>query len=135
MFGWRLTRKQLIIAALPPYFLCNMFVKHAWLTFYYGLTRTRNQRWFIHFMQFTAVAFGLSSVMVILLQCIPLNAVWRGTADAKCINLLAYFYFNASFMIVNDIVMYLIPMVLLWKVEMIRDHRWSLYALFAICFV
>jgi hypothetical protein len=38
-------------------------------------------------------------------------------------------------MIVNDIVMYLIPMVLLWKVEMIRDHRWSLYALFGICFL
>lgn len=38
-------------------------------------------------------------------------------------------------MIVNDIVMYLIPMVLLWKVEMIRDNRWSLYALFGICFL
>ncbi|OAP58212.1 hypothetical protein AYL99_07302 [Fonsecaea erecta] len=132
----------LIVAALPPYFLCNMFVKHAWLTFYYGLAQSRAQRYFIHFMQLSAVTFGLSSVLVILLQCVPLNYAWRqyhepanGPEKGKCINLLAYFYFNASFMIANDVVMYLIPMVLLWKVETLREHRWSLYALFAICFV
>ena len=93
-------------------------------------------------MQLVAAAFGISSVVVILLQCIPLNAVWRRNlepqteqADARCINLMSFFYWNSCFMIVNDIVMYLIPMVLLWKVEMIRDHRWSLYALFGICFL
>lgn len=130
------------MAAFPPYFLCNMFVKHAWLTFYYGLTRTRAQRWFIHVLQFSAAAFGISSVIVVLLQCIPLDGVWswkptpsEGHIDAKCINLMAFFYFNAIFMIVNDVVMYLTPMVLLWKVEMIRDSRWSLYALFGICFL
>ncbi|ETI27798.1 hypothetical protein G647_00247 [Cladophialophora carrionii CBS 160.54] len=120
-----------------------MFVKHAWLTFYYGLSQTRAQRWFIHMMQFIAAAFGISSIFVVLLQCVPLSGVWRRNlepreeyADAKCINLMAFFYFNSIFMIVNDIIMYLIPMVLLWwKVEMIRDHRWSLYALFGICFL
>ncbi|OQV02705.1 hypothetical protein CLAIMM_07854 isoform 1 [Cladophialophora immunda] len=138
----RETLQKLIIATLPPYFLCNMFVKHAWLTFYYGLAQTRAQRYFIHFMQLTAVAFGLSSVFVILLQCVPLNYAWRQYHEptseldkGKCINLLAYFYFNASFMIVNDVVMYLIPMVFLWKVQTVREHRWSLYALFGICFV
>ncbi|KIW73778.1 hypothetical protein, variant [Phialophora macrospora] len=141
-FVQRETLQKLIIAAFPPYFLCNMFVKHAWLTFYYGLSQTRVQRWFIHMMQVVAAAFGISSVIVILLQCVPLNAVWhripvpqQGHADVKCINLMAFFYFNSIFMIVNDVVMYLTPMVLLWKVEMIRDHRWSLYALFSICFL
>ncbi|EXJ72874.1 uncharacterized protein A1O5_04022 [Cladophialophora psammophila CBS 110553] len=119
-----------------------MFVKHAWLTFYYGLSQTRAQRYFIHVMQFLAVAFGTSSVAVILLQCTPLSYVWHqglestsGPVKGKCINLIAFFYFNASFMIANDVVMYLIPMVLLWKVETLREHRWSLYTLFAICFV
>ncbi|KAJ9607132.1 hypothetical protein H2200_008204 [Cladophialophora chaetospira] len=141
-FSHRETLQKLIVAAFPPYFLCNMFVKHAWLTFYYGLAQTRAQRWFIHALQVSAAAFGISSVFVILLQCIPLDGVWtwqlapgQGRIDAKCINLMAFFYFNAIFMIVNDIVMYLTPMVLLWKVKMIRDNRWSLYALFAICFL
>ncbi|KAH0843530.1 hypothetical protein AYO21_07192 [Fonsecaea monophora] len=141
-FLTRETLQKLIVAALPPYFLCNMFVKHAWLTFYYGLAQTRAQRYFIHLMQFSAFTFGLSSVFVILLQCIPLSYAWRQYQDptgelekGKCINLLSYFYFNASFMIANDVVMYLIPMVLLWKVETLREHRWSLYALFAVCFV
>ncbi|KIY00366.1 uncharacterized protein Z520_04051 [Fonsecaea multimorphosa CBS 102226] len=138
----RETLQKLIIATFPPYFLCNMFVKHAWLTFYYGLAQTRAQRYFIHLMQFSAVAFGLSSVLVVLLQCVPLNYAWRryheptnGHENGKCVDLLDYFYFNASFMIANDVVMYLIPMVFLWKVQTLREHRFSLYALFGICFV
>jgi hypothetical protein len=116
-----------------------MFVKHAWLTFYYGLSRTRAQRWFIHGMQIVAATFGISSVIVSLLQCVPLSATWshavqNGQSEPRCINLLAFYYYNASFMIANDIVMYLTPMVLLWKVDQIRDQRWSLYALFGICF-
>ncbi|EXJ63894.1 hypothetical protein A1O7_00229 [Cladophialophora yegresii CBS 114405] len=141
-FSRRETLQKLIIAASPPYFLCNMFVKHAWLTFYYGLSQTRAQRWFIHMMQVLAAGFGISSVLVVLFQCVPLSGVWNRNlepreehGDAECINLMAFFYFNSIFMIVNDIVMYLIPMVLLWKVETIRDHRRSLYALFGICFL
>lgn len=130
--------EQLIVAAFPPYFLCNMLVKHAWLTFYYGLARTRAQRYFIHFMQFVAASFGISSVIVVLLQCIPLSLVWTQSLDAqqersgKCINLIAFFYSNSIIMIVNDLVMYLMPMWLLRNVDMLRGHRVSIYALFGV---
>jgi hypothetical protein len=129
---------QLLIAAFPPYFLCNMFVKHAWLTFYYGLARTRWQTYFIHFMQFIAFGFGVASVFVILLQCIPLSQVWHRSLTPKeedpprCINLMAFFYANAIIMIVNDVVMYLLPMVLLRNIDMVKPHRWAVYAMFAL---
>ena len=117
-----------------------MFVKHAWLTFYYGLARTRAQKYFIHFMQLIAVSFGISSVIVILLQCIPLNLVWdkdlepriESVGKRKCINVLAFFYANAIIMIVNDIVMYLIPVFLLRNVDMLRSHRVGIFALFGV---
>lgn len=115
-----------------------MFVKHAWLTFYYGLARSRTQRYFIHFMQFTAAAFGISSVLVVVLQCIPLRYVWQKDLappvedSAQCINLVAFFYANAIIMIVNDVVMYLIPMFLLRDVDMLKPYRWGIYALFGI---
>lgn len=130
--------EQLIVAAFPPYFLCNMLVKHAWLTFYYGLARTRCQRYFIHFMQFVAASFGISSIIVVLLQCIPLSLAWTQSTDAAqersghCINLLAFFYSNAIIMIVNDLVLYLMPMWLLRNVDMLRGHRVGLYALFGV---
>lgn len=115
-----------------------MLVKHAWLTFYYGLARSRAQRYFIHFMQFVAASFGISSVLVILLQCIPLNLVWKQGLDpdeessGQCINLIAFFYANSIIMIVNDLVLYLMPMWLLRNVDMLRGHRMSIYALFAV---
>lgn len=133
-----LTSQQLLIAAFPPYFLCNMFVKHAWLTFYYGLARTRPQTWFIHFMQFIAAAFGISSVLVTMLQCVPLSHVWTRWLippvedGAQCINLMAFFYFNSIFMIANDTVLYLIPIMLLRNVDMLRGHRWGIYTLFGV---
>ena len=115
-----------------------MFVKHAWLTFYYGLARTRLQRYFTHFMQFVAAAFGISSCLVILLQCTPLSHVWTKdlvppTEDgAKCIDLINFFYANSIIMIVNDTVMYMMPIFMLQDVDMLRGHRWGIYALFGI---
>ncbi|EXJ86742.1 hypothetical protein A1O3_03696 [Capronia epimyces CBS 606.96] len=138
-FEGRESLQKLLVAAFPPYFLCNMFVKHAWLTFYYGLARTRAQTWFIHLMQIIAAGFGISSVLVILMQCIPLRVIWlRGVTPPptehapRCINLIAFFYANAIIMIVTDVVMYLLPMVLLRNVDMLKPHRWGVYALFAI---
>ncbi|KEF63026.1 uncharacterized protein A1O9_01002 [Exophiala aquamarina CBS 119918] len=113
-----------------------MLVKHAWLTFYYGLARTRCQRYFIHFMQFVAASFGISSIIVVLLQCIPLSLAWSQSPDASqersdhCINLIAFFYSNSIIMIVNDLILYLLPMWLLRNVDMLRGHRVGLYALF-----
>lgn len=130
--------EQLIVAAFPPYFLCNMLVKHAWLTFYYGLARTRGQKYFIHFMQFVAASFGISSIIVVLLQCSPLSLVWAQGPDAqqerdgKCIDLIAFFYSNSVIMIANDLVLYFIPIWLLRNVDMLRGHRASVYALFGV---
>lgn len=113
-----------------------MLVKHAWLTFYYGLARTRPRTYFIHFMQFVAAAFGISSVLVVLLQCIPLSIVWSQGLDpsegssGQCINILAFFYANSIIMIVNDVIMYLMPMWFLRNVDMLRGHRIGIYALF-----
>ncbi|KIW21421.1 hypothetical protein PV08_02001 [Exophiala spinifera] len=115
-----------------------MFVKHAWLTFYYALARTRTQTWIIHGMQFVAFGFGISSILVIMLQCIPLSHVWTKVRDppptdqARCVNLMAYFYFNAGFMVLNDTIMYMLPVFLLRNVDMLRGHRWGIYSLFAV---
>jgi hypothetical protein len=138
-FAGRAALQKLIIAAFPPYFLCNMLVKHAWLTFYYGLARSRGQRYFLHFMQFVAAGFGISSVLVVLLQCRPLSHVWHQNLEPRtetsqeqnqCINLLAFFYANAIIMIVTDVVMYLIPIFLIRKVDMLQGQRWGVYTLF-----
>ncbi|RVX72301.1 hypothetical protein B0A52_04506 [Exophiala mesophila] len=134
-FRSRPVLQKLILAAFPPYFICNMLVKHAWLTFYYGLATTRPRTYFIHFMQFVAATFGISSVLVVLLQCIPLSSVWNQGVDPtetpdQCINVMAFFYANSIIMIVNDVVMYLMPMWLLRNVDMLRGHRIGIYALF-----
>lgn len=89
-------------------------------------------------MQFVAASFGISSVIVILLQCQPLSRVWDQNLDpqeessGKCINLIAFFYANSIIMIVNDLVLYLMSMWLLRKVDMLRGHRMSIYALFGV---
>ena len=89
-------------------------------------------------MQFVAASFGISSIIVVLLQCIPLDLAWAQGPDAqaersgKCINLIAFFYSNSIIMIVNDLVLYMMPMWLLRNVDMLRGHRAGLYALFGV---
>lgn len=114
------------------YFACNMFVKLGLLLFYLRTTHERKHIYSIWLMIVIAIGFGLSSILVTVFQCTPANKLWYSTKPGKCINVLAFFYANASIMIGNDIIMYIMPIIFTWDLQLRRAQRIALVLLFAL---
>ncbi|KAF2707032.1 hypothetical protein K504DRAFT_354623, partial [Pleomassaria siparia CBS 279.74] len=124
---------KIVLASDTFYFLCNWAVKHALLVFYTSIARDTPFLISVYIMHFIAFAFGLSSILVVLFQCRPFNKTWRGTdVDGYCINLDAFFYYNAGVMLGTDVILYIMPVVFTWGLQLRRTQRVGLSCLFGL---
>lgn len=114
------------------YFLCNWAVKHSLLFFYSELTFERWHRQFIYIMHALAFGFGLSCCIIGIFQCIPVQKLWDNSLEGHCIDAAAFGYYNAIFMLLNDIVLYIMPVIFTWNVSLRRSHRIAVNFLFAL---
>lgn len=110
----------------------NMFVKFALLFFYKNLAYEPWHHYLVWIMQFVAFGFGVSSILVVVCQCVPITKLWHSGQPGTCIDLLAFLYSNALIMIANDIILYVMPVVFTWKLHLRRPQRIVLNLLFAL---
>ncbi|KAI2485337.1 hypothetical protein Ptr902_04277 [Pyrenophora tritici-repentis] len=123
---------QLVMVAFVFYFTCNWCVKHSLLLFYSELTFDFWPRVCIYFMHFIAFAFGATCVFTSVFQCTPVRKFWDPSTPGTCIDMDAFSYFNACFMLGNDVFLYAMPIVFTWKVQLRRPNRFAVNFLFAL---
>lgn len=109
-----------------------MFVKFALLMFYLETTYQRRYLYTIWFMIVAAFGFGVSSILVVLFQCVPLDKLWNQSKSGQCVNIIAFLYANACIMITNDVVMYIMPIAFTWNLPLQKTQRVVLNLLFAL---
>jgi hypothetical protein len=118
------------------YFICNWAVKHSLLLFYATLTIDHYPRLSIYIMHFVAFAFGMTCIFVTLFQCHPISKMWEGPEDnnvpGRCLNMNDFNYFNSSFMLATDLILYAMPLVFTWKLHVSRPQRIAVNLLFAL---
>ena len=127
-----MTILKLVVASRLFYFVCNWSVKHSLLIFYTELTIDRWPRRSIYFMHGIAFAFGCTCIGATIFQCTPIRAVWDTNVKGKCIDLNAFNYFNACFMLANDLVLYAMPLVFTRRLQLRRPQRIGVNCLFAL---
>lgn len=123
---------KLVMSSCTLYFLCNWAIKHSLLLFYYGLTIDRWPRFSIYFMHGVAISFGLTCVTVNIFQCWPVPRMWDTTIPGHCINVMAFHLWNSSYMIATDVVLYVMPLVFTWNMQLQRTQRICLNVLFTL---
>ncbi|KAF2272706.1 uncharacterized protein EI97DRAFT_198234 [Westerdykella ornata] len=123
---------KLILASNTFYFLCNWAVKHALLLFYSELVREKSYTYSIFFMHFVALGFGLSSILVNIFQCTPVARAWDPNVPGWCVNFDLFLRFNAPIMLATDLVLYAMPVVFTWNLQLRRQQRIGLNFLFSL---
>ncbi|KAH7073600.1 hypothetical protein BKA63DRAFT_415533 [Paraphoma chrysanthemicola] len=123
---------KLVMSSGVFYFACNWAVKHSLLLFYYGLTIDGWPRFSIYFMHGVAVAFGLTCIFTSIFQCWPIRAMWDSSVPGHCIHIMEFHLFNSSFMIATDVVLYAMPLVFTWNMQLQKVQKICLNALFAL---
>jgi hypothetical protein len=118
------------------YFICNWAVKHSLLLFYATLTIDRYPRLSINIMHFVAFAFGTTCILITIFECHPIKKMWVGPADdnvpGHCVNMNDFNYFNSCFMLATDLILYAMPLVFTWNLNVSRPQRIAVNLLFAL---
>jgi len=80
---------------------------------------------FVALTAFTCVVAGI-------FQCSPINKAWRPDLPGTCFNQVALFLSNAGLNILQDIVIYFLPVKTLWQIQLPKKQRIALIAIFVV---
>ena len=76
------------------------------------------------------VAHGIAALLVSLLQCIPLNAVWDAGVKGRCIDFLAWSRWMSVPNIMSDLALIILPLYVVWRLKKSRSERLGLSVVF-----
>lgn len=77
-------------------------------------------------------AHGFAFLVAVILQCIPVEAVWNSEIKGKCVNPQVLIYTGAGFSILEDFVIMLLPVFELRALNLSRRKRIALGFMFAL---
>lgn len=82
-------------------------------------------------MAFVAATI-FSTTVAGLFQCNPVHKAWDTQVPGTCFNQVALYLSNAALNIVQDVLIYFLPIKMLWNIQLPRKQRIALMAVFAI---
>jgi hypothetical protein len=74
----------------------------------------------------------LAFIIVVILQCVPVDAVWDLTIPAKCLNTVAITYAGAALSIVEDLAIVFLPIFVLKDLNLTTRKKIALGLMFAL---
>ena len=79
------------------------------------------------------VAYGIATVIGSLCACLPVPYFWdHSVAGGRCINLEAFWFTNATFNIISDVAICILPLPTLRKIRLPKRQKYGLMFVFAI---
>lgn len=99
-----------------------MFIKLSLLWFYLRLDRHGYMKWAVYALSFVVLGLSISSVLILIFSCFPPSKFWdiTGTVSGHCMSASSqqtFYEANGVLNIVTDILIYLTPIPMLWKVQ------------------
>lgn len=94
----------------------------------------RNQKLMVFIIVIISV-WSLALLFIAIAPCRPVSGFWKPDIKATCIPNLPLWYINAAGNIVTDIVIFALPIPVVWKLKMPRPERLSLIGVFCLGFL
>ncbi|KAM0250028.1 hypothetical protein ACHAQJ_008797 [Trichoderma viride] len=89
-------------------------------------------RWSCRGLLACAIIYCISSMIATIFQCHPVTKAFDKALPGTCIDLAKFWYANAGFSIATDVIILLLPMPLVYQLEVPRAQKVALMAVFAI---
>ncbi|KAJ6262489.1 hypothetical protein Dda_3299 [Drechslerella dactyloides] len=124
---------EFFIATELIYFVSICFCKLTILAFYLRFIVSMNkiQRFFIRASIAAVIIYNIVTILILLFACRPVRALWNFDYDrSKCRNTDAIFFVNAALNTVTDLAILVIPLPMLWTIQMRTSKKIGLIALF-----
>ncbi|MCJ1280196.1 hypothetical protein MMC21_008023 [Puttea exsequens] len=102
------------------------------------MTPERSHHIVIYSVLAFTVAVTFSGFVGAVFQCTPVSSYWdlvNPLENPKCINILAFDTFNLAMSVLEDIIIWALPLPVVWNLKVPRDRKMGLYGLIAISFI
>lgn len=77
-------------------------------------------------------AYGIASTMASIFQCTPIPRAWNKSISGTCISITTNWYANAGYSIATDVIILLLPMPIIYHLQMHRNQKVALMLVFAL---
>ncbi|KAL8948136.1 MAG: hypothetical protein Q9222_005647 [Ikaeria aurantiellina] len=102
-------------------FYCRLFPRES---------TPRYWRMAVYIIATVMILFCIGGVTACIFQCTPVDYAWLRTGEGHCINTLLLFYISSAVTVVTDVIILLLPMPIVWKLQMPRAKRYGVLAIF-----
>ncbi|KAG4427639.1 hypothetical protein IFR05_016879 [Cadophora sp. M221] len=125
LLGW------LNLAATILYCLSILFIKLSILLLYLRISPDTKFRAAVYLVIVVVVGYNLGSAFTNLFACTPIAKSWDlSNTSGSCINRPTFYFANAGLNIGTDFVMLILPIPLLWNLQMPRRQKAGLIGVF-----
>ena len=82
------------------------------------------------------VAFvGAWTIMIsflLTLICMPVAAFWDDSVEGRCLDSLTVWYVMASFNLITDVALFILPLPVIHSLQLPRRQKWTLIIVFGL---
>ncbi|KAI1110047.1 hypothetical protein F5Y14DRAFT_384680 [Nemania sp. NC0429] len=128
----RATLAKLIYTASIVWLLGIVFAKLSMLCLYIRIFTLRKFQWKAYAAIGLTVAYGITFLGIFIMRCSPISAFWNPQPGYWCRGMYTNEFTSVSFSLVIDLAIILLPMPLLWGLQMNLTKRLALTAMFSI---
>lgn len=116
------------------YYICVAVTKVAIPTLYLRLAVQRTLRNLIWAVMIFVLMSCVATCSASIFQCTPIRKAWdaKGIVDGHCMNVNALFYANAGLDIFQDALIYVLPMRMLYRLQVPQRQKIALMGVFAV---
>ncbi|KAG9231474.1 hypothetical protein BJ875DRAFT_406887 [Amylocarpus encephaloides] len=116
------------------YFINIAITKVAVLILYLRLATSKRLRIIIWSVMAFVILTSVASVFATIFQCTPIQKAWEVpmTSHGTCINVNSLFYANAGLDIIHDLIIFVLPMKMLYQLQLPKRQKYALIMVFAV---
>ena len=109
-----------------------MTVKLGILSFYYRVFVVPLFRKIVLTTAAFIICWGIGITVTLLLVCRPLEAYWDSNVTGKCLDLVTFTYFTNITNLITDLWIFLIPIPVIWHLQLQTKKKLLLCFIFSI---
>ncbi|KAK6510496.1 hypothetical protein TWF506_009602 [Arthrobotrys conoides] len=114
------------------YPLVLLFIKLSILAFYIKISPQRWYRNTVYAVGIFVIAWSITFIFAYIFECPRPSTVWSLDFPRGCVNLPALYYSTASINIASDLIILLLPIPVLQKLQINKQRKWALIAIFSV---
>ncbi|KAJ6260788.1 hypothetical protein Dda_5017 [Drechslerella dactyloides] len=128
------TSLKYLFASIVAYNFSLTLTKTAILLQYLRIFTNKIFRIAAYVMMFIVFGYAAEAILTAIFNCIPVEAFWTGDPTAKCIPREALWFANAGLNIFTDFSIAILPLPVIFKLNMPRRQKIPLMFIFALGF-